>query len=322
MLKKTHVFSFSTVILSLFLSAFSFAGTKLTVEARTDTNQIRIGEQFHLDFTVVGPKDGRILFPQLPDTFNHFEVVSRGKQDTISTANANQQSLRQRFTITSFDTGFFVIPPFNFLFEGKGTSDSSISEAMLIGVTTVPVDTTKEIKDIKSTMDVPFPWAFYIPFLIGALILAAIGYIIYRKWKNKPVRPVEIPGPTARPAHEIALEKLKKAEEEKLWQQGMFKEYHSAVSDTLREYIENRFSIPALEYTTDEIMRSFRGNIISEDVKMKLHLILQLADMVKFAKVHPLPHENEQAMKDAHFFIEQTKSVSSEDLSAQEEVKP
>lgn len=316
---RKYPFQKAILFLLLVMNFYTvYAESKLTVEAKTDTNQIRIGEQFHLEFTAIAPKEGRILFPSLPDTFNHFEVVNRGKIDTILPSSGNTISFKQRYTITSFDSGYFVIPPFNFLYEQKEKSDSAITEAMLVGVLTIPVDTTKEIRDIKSTMDVPFPWAFYIPIVIGILILIAVAYILYRKWKNKPVSiPLAPPAPVV-PPHEIALQQLKKTEEEKLWQQGMFKEYHSAVSDILRTYIEARFSIPAMEYTTDETLQAFRGNLLNDELKNKLRYLLQLADMVKFAKAHPLPHENEQIMRDAILFIEQTRPVVATDFKSEE----
>ena len=116
------------------------------------------------------------------------------------------------------------------------------------------------------------------------------------------------------PPHILALEALKKTMEEKLWQQGLYKQYHSSVSDTLRAYIEGRFEINALELTTDETMSRFRGNMLREDARQKLFAILQLADMVKFAKVIPIGSENEQSMTDAVQFVMLTKPAEESDF--------
>ncbi|MBK6445857.1 MAG: hypothetical protein IPF81_11350 [Bacteroidetes bacterium] len=102
--------------------------------------------------------------------------------------------------------------------------------------------------------------------------------------------------------------------EEKLWQQGLYKQYHSSVSDTLRAYIEGRFEINALELTTDETMSRFRGNMLRDDARQKLYGILQLADMVKFAKVIPIGSENEQSMTDAIQFVMLTKPAEESDF--------
>jgi hypothetical protein len=109
-----------------------------------------------------------------------------------------------------------------------------------------------------------------------------------------------------RPAHEIALEALDQIKSKKLWQQGQVKEYHIAVSDTVRMYIEKRYNINAMEMTSDEILRSLRLIIADVQIKTKLSALLILSDMVKFAKEQPLPNENEMCWEQAVDFIKQT----------------
>jgi len=50
------------------------------------------------------------------------------------------------------------IPPFVFPIHppGKAEQDSALTEAMLFTVTTIPVDTTQAIKEIKQPVDIPF----------------------------------------------------------------------------------------------------------------------------------------------------------------------
>ena len=84
------------------------------------------------------------------------------------------------------------------------------------------------------------------------------------------------------------------------------KEYHIAVSDTVRMYIENRYSINAMEMTSDEILRSLRLIIADVNIKTKLSALLVLSDMVKFAKEQPLPNENEMCWEQAVDFIKHT----------------
>ena len=194
--------------------------------------------------------------------------------------------------------------------------DTLSTEALLISVRTIPVDTTKEIKDIKATMDVPISWKEILVYVIAALVLILLVFFIIREIRRRRKMPkpeVKIVVPVI-PPHILALEALKKTMEEKLWQQGLYKQYHSSVSDTLRAYIEGRFEINALELTTDETMSRFRGNMLREDALQKLFGILQLADMVKFAKVIPIGSENEQSMTDAIQFVMLTKPAEESDF--------
>ena len=109
------------------------------------------------------------------------------------------------------------------------------------------------------------------------------------------------------PAHVIAFGKLEVLKNEKLWQEGKLKQYHSSVTDIIREYIENRYKIQALEQTTEEILWSFRNVAIDEESKTKLKRTLVLADLVKFAKEIPLPNENEMSLTNSYDFINGTK---------------
>jgi hypothetical protein len=124
-----------------------------------------------------------------------------------------------------------------------------------------------------------------------------------------------------RPAHELALEGLRRIESEKLWQQGFTKKYFSELSDVLRQYIERRFLFNAMEQTTDEILGHFDRTSLHEEEKEKLSDILHLADMVKFAKAISLPSENERSMQMSYDFVNNTKPVVKEDFEKEEAVK-
>lgn len=56
--------------------------------------------------------------------------------------------------------------------------------------------------------------------------------------------------------HELALQKLVALQQQKLWQKGDVKPYQSELTFIIREYLENRFNIQALESTTDEIVQN------------------------------------------------------------------
>jgi hypothetical protein len=306
------------MLIALFSPSKLFASSpNVSASARIDTTLIRIGEQFHMHLNATVPAGTKLLFPVLPDTIKKLEIVGRSKIDTSKSADGKTNTLHQQLTLTSFDSGFYVIEPIPFYFRvpGKADSDSVSTEAQLITVRTIPVDTTQAIKDIKATLDVPLTFREVLPYIIGMLIAVILTIIIIRQLKKRKKKVVEVKVKIpSRPAHEIALEELKKTEEEKLWQQGYFKKYQSAVADIIRTYIEHRFSINAMEYTTDETLDHLRGNIINEEAKQKLANLLRFADMVKFAKVQPDAHENEQSIKDAYDFIMLTKPATADDF--------
>src|SRR4051812_25339445 len=77
---KRITFLFSILVLVSFQNLV--AGT-IDVKSKADTNQIRIGEQFHVNLSAVAGAGTKVDFPFLTDTFNHFEIVKRGSIDTV-----------------------------------------------------------------------------------------------------------------------------------------------------------------------------------------------------------------------------------------------
>lgn len=138
---------------------------------------------------------------------------------------------------------------------------------------------------------------------LGAIILIIIA-IKYLKRKPQEVKETIAP---SLPPHVIANERLMEIKTKQVWKTGRIKQYHSDISETVRGYIEGRFDVNALEYTTNEIMQSLRYKTIAPEVLEKLNQILVLADLVKFAKELPVPDENIKSIELAIEFVEQTK---------------
>ena len=112
------------------------------------------------------------------------------------------------------------------------------------------------------------------------------------------------------PPHVIAMEALENLRLKKLWQAGKVKEYYTEMTDIIRYYIEGRFSIYAMEMTTDEIMQSLKAHEDGSAARDLLRDTLVLADLVKFAKAQPLPLDNEQSLNQCIDFVKATKPVA------------
>lgn len=291
-----------SIAVIIFAAGASLA-QEIEVIAKLDSSSIKIGEQTRIRLSAKYGPGVKLKWPELKDTITkHIEVVEKGK---VSTGAVHEQTI----IITSFDSGFHVIPPFRFIVNGD-TSNIAETEALLLQVNTVPVDTAQaSIKDIKNILDEPFDWREAIPYVLwGLAILAAVALIvllIVRLAKRKPMLPAK--PKIVIPPHIKALQELERLRAEKLWQEGKIKQYHSALSDIVRAYIEDRFKVHALEQTTDEILTSFRTVVVDNESQSKLKQLLTLADLVKFAKEEPLPQENELSMNNAFDFVNGTK---------------
>lgn len=302
-------------ILFLQISCFSISAQSYNIDATPDKNAILIGEQINITLKTnyrVDEGDISIVFPTLYDTINQFvEIVKKSPIDTLIPNKEEPYTFEQQqiITITSFDSGYYALPPFQFIIN----NDTLETEPILIEVQTMPVDTAQAIFDIKGVIDEPFSFTDWIKdnwwWMVAILVLViGIFYLIKFLKNRKPNEVVEEVIPEI-PVHIIALEKLEKIRNEKLWQSGKVKLYHSHISEILREYIENRYQINALEETTSEILHGLRLKNISPDLMNKLTQTLTLADLVKFAKEQPLPNENEMSINAAIEFVNTTKLI-------------
>jgi len=166
-------------------------------------------------------------------------------------------------------------------------------------------------------LKVPLTFKEVAPYILLVIVVAALIYFgIWYYRKRKKAEPIFKISKPKLPPHEIAMEELEKLRQKKLWQNNKIKEFYTELTEIVRKYIEGRFSINALEMTTDEIMESFKSIDISEDAKGKLRQMLVLADMVKFAKEQPVPTENEQSFNNALDYVQSTIIVIKEEEKA------
>jgi hypothetical protein len=250
-------------------------------------------------------------FPQIKDTIvPGVELVRELPIDTVRSQNIISEYIK-KYIITSFDSGHYFIM-FPVVVENPDNienPDTIMSNIVQFHVNTIPVDTlTYKMYDIKSPISYPVTlqeilfWVFTV--IIGiALVIAAI--ILYRRWKNK--QPLFGKAKPKIPPHIIAFKELSTLRTEKLWQQGKMKLYYTRITDIIRKYIEGRFSIPAMEKTSDEILADIKKNKIDEMYSFdKIREMFYTSDLAKFAKYQPSPDENEESFKTAFEFVTNT----------------
>ncbi len=279
------------------------------VSARADAGRITIGDRakFFIELQH-NSQQSRVEWNAVPDTFNSLEVVTRSPIDTVR--QGDLVTYKQQLQITGFDSGSFIIPAFSFTIipAGKDTPYIIRTEPYELLVETVPVDTTKGYKGIKEIIYVNSSWTDYIGWIAGGgVLLALIALVIYLVMRRKKT-PEPIPAPTLPPEtlYQKYLRLLQELEQQQLWQRNQVKAYYVTLTDILRDYIEERFRTPAMELTTDEILDKARSH---KDMRTHLYLleqILRTADLAKFAKAQPLPHEHAAAMDATRKFITTT----------------
>lgn len=298
-----------TVCILLILSASSEVKAQKLI---ADTTGLTIGQQINLTLEITVEKGEKVQWPALLDTLTKsVEIVRRSAVDSVVDAASGAKTYRQKLSITSFDTGFHVVPPVAFRVLSSETSDFTTKETepFLLSVSGVAVDMEAEIKDLKPVLEAPYTLRDFLPWillLLAVALLAVLGWFYYQsRKKNKPLIKLTLRQP--KPAHLIALEQLELLKSEQLWQKGQIKDYYSRLTDILRSYFELRFKVSAVEMTSDEIISSMK-DVLSDAQRLNdLKKILSLADMAKFAKARPLGADNELSHTLAVAIVNSTK---------------
>lgn len=279
--------------------------------ARLDSIAIMIGDQINMELGIKVPDNFVVDWPHYPDTVtSHIEIIKRQKIDTLK--QDGNLILSKLFTITSFDSGYFEIPPVHFIFHPKGdtvTRYTANTNTLFLMVNTPAVDTSKTFKPIIGPAKEPVTFAEILPWaalaLLVAVIVAFLVWYIRKRKKNQPLfarKPKRV-----LPPHILAINNLEELRLAKIWQQGKVKEYYTRLTDVMREYFEGRYGFYAMEMTSDEILDSLKDKNINDEAMNKLKDVLLVSDLVKFAKAQPTPLENDLSLNHCIDFVNETK---------------
>ena len=293
----------------------------IIVSAAIDSTAIYIGDQTEMHLRATMEPTEQVALPRYGETLiDGIEIVKRTGVDTTVLQDGRVQ-LNQTLTLTSFSDSLFFIPPQPFV-SGE---DTLWSDGMSLNVVQpFEIDTTLAITDIKPLQRAPIWWWGIIRWVLLAIgcILLGIGAWYFIKWAmhRKKGGELQLAEVEKRPAEEVALEKLDKIKAEKIWQEGKVKEYHTELTDVIREYIGRRYEVKSTEKTSDETLRELKP-LMAEQKELfeRLRKMLSLADLVKFAKWHTTPDENESALLTAYDFVHETTAAPTEGEQKEEE---
>lgn len=302
------------------MGAGRLAAQSVTVDATIDSLQILIGEQAKIKLQVSLDTDKRAIFPAYTDTIvRGVEVLDVAKPDTQLLNGGRRALITQEYTITSFDSALYYLPPMEVTVDNKKYQSKAL--ALKVYSVNVPLDpeNPEEFFGPKTVMKAPFAWEDWYGVLACLVLLIPFGiliaYFIKRFFDNKPIiRKVKVEPKL--PPHQLAMQEIERIKSEKVWQKGKPKEYYTELTDTLRMYIKERFGFNALEMTSSEIIDKLL-EVKDKEAISDLKELFSTADLVKFAKHNPLMNENDANLINAIDFINETKEQEDENAKPQ-----
>jgi Domain of unknown function (DUF4381) len=182
------------------------------------------------------------------------------------------------------------------------------AKGVVAAAASVAQESDEDIRDIRGPKFVLPPWV--LPALIaGVAMFALVIYRISRWRRNRSARILSL--------HEVALQRLEDIRT--LMQPVSAREFSTAVSDIVRNYIERRFDVTATRRTTEEFLRDL---LDSPNASLARHQsllgeFLYQCDFVKFAAMSLTVENMESLRQSARAFVLAT--VKTEEVSPLQE---
>ena len=268
----------------IFSFLFSQSAEAQKVTSEVDTTSIRLGEQIKYRIEVETDSSDLVVFPE-GQTFTPLEMVESFPIDT----NRIQERFKliKEYSLTQWDSGSYTIPRQRLIINERPV----FTDSVLIQVADVAVDTTKQkMFPIKPSVEVPsgFSVPVWLWWLLGILLIILIGVLLYFRRRRKKAEAAK-----KLPPYEQAIFELQQLDNSHLLEHREIKEYYSQLSASVRRYLDGEVYDHAMESTTGELIDHLQhekqtGHLnLSEETIQKLKIILERADLAKFANSRP-----------------------------------
>ena len=297
-----------SVILGLIVYTLPADAQQVTVRASIDSLQLLVGEQTKIHLEVSMDADRKLRLPVIKDTLvRGVEVLDIAKPDTQKLNDDKRWLIRQDYTVTSFDSALYYLPPLEVMVDDKEYR----SESLALKVYSIPVDTLHpdQFFGPKTIVEVPLQWQDIDSMVYSLIFMLLFGagcvFLIVRLKNNKPIIKIIKIEPKL-PPHQEAMKHIEEIKANKNIQREDPKLYYTELTDVIRTYIAERFGFNAMEMTSAEIIEQLL-QVKDKDSLKDLKYLFETADLVKFAKHAPMMNENDMNLVNAVDFINETK---------------
>ncbi len=284
----------------------SAGGQEPRLAMEVDTTMIHLGDPVSVLLRVDHPAGWSVAWPDSL-AVAPFEVLNYAVAPPSAAPEGDGVVSAAALALTSFELGELEIPAIEIPLAGPGGAVRSLfTDPFRIGVESVGIDESGEIREIRGPLAIARNWWLLAPWLLLAAAVGAGGFWLRGRLRERAVPEVAKPGSPPRPHRLVALEALDELERSSLLERGQVKRWHVRVSEIVRTYVEGQLEVPALEMTTPEVVAGLREAALGGRLADRFRTFLERCDLVKFAKLRPGAEASREVLSVARALVEMT----------------
>jgi hypothetical protein len=212
------------------------------------------------------------------------------------------------YEVTTFALDTARVAPVPVTFSSAGATATQASSSFFVPVRSVVQEETAGLRGLAPLAEFPRGWGLYV--LLALLAVGVLGAAWYA-WRRRPDEAPE-PAPSVRAVPPVppavrTRRRLRRLEHTTDWSDPAYaKPFFTALVAILRLYLSRRLDLPAAERTTTELVQACWAvdPPLPSTAVEALQSVLQVADLAKFADAVPGPAAGQEALQEAHAFID------------------
>lgn len=268
---------------------------------------LTLGDPIQIGIAAVVEKGISVIPPEIQDgTFGDFTI---NEWSSHRQEGESQDSIVFTYLATAYDTKADTIPSLTFLATRNDSIDTLVSPMLTARVFSVlDPDSLKTdslmIKNLKAQQIAGSrSWA-WLWITLAACALAGLGALIYSRRMKKSRAAESLP---PKPPYEEAIEALQALEAKRYIKLGYIREYVFGLSEILKRYVERRYGVHAVEFTTEEMLLWISDALMSPENRQRLHWFFTTTEPVKYARFIPDDLTLERFADETRVFLESTR---------------
>lgn len=272
----------AVVLCLLFTVGTTYGQTTIDASFRVSNLEPLVGLPFTVTMNIVLPNGYMAELPELPSDWGSFQILQRG--DRFDVVQDNLLLISQSYDVVAWIPGEYQTPDVMLQYQVNEQSEFFALPVRSV-IITVPsvLDESLTLRPLKPAIDLPYPLTEAVLASAG-VITVVLCTVVYIQRKRIVLNKRVPEQPTALDAMQTALNELNLLSESSLQDS----ERYTRTADILRWYIDQVLHIDAVEMTTDELGRALAlVTSLSDSRKREIALLLEKADLVKFARHTP-----------------------------------